>query len=155
MSTLHQLYVPRRQDLTPATALAYRAAPGSRAKGYHIFAAAIVAKFFPTWGVKHHEAVTLFIRDIANPSSADPFFPVFRHKVPVYVYLSCMPFSLVALQPTPDPVFFVTRLPSVSTYRRFVLTVARLPWSWFSQGKFQATSAAYYMFPAALALLPC
>ncbi|CAN0521338.1 unnamed protein product, partial [Laminaria digitata] len=49
-------------------------------KGYHIFAAAIAARFFPEWGVKHHEAVTLLIRDIANPSSSDPFFPVFRHK---------------------------------------------------------------------------
>eukprot|EP00903_Cladosiphon_okamuranus_P009961 g9449.t1 len=48
--------------------------------GYHIFAAAIAAKFFPEWGVKHHEAVTLLIRDIANPSSSDPFFPEFRHK---------------------------------------------------------------------------
>ncbi|CAN0000956.1 unnamed protein product [Ectocarpus sp. 4 AP-2014] len=48
--------------------------------GYHIFAAAIVSKFFPDWGIKHHEAVTLLIRDIANPSSSDPFFPVFRHK---------------------------------------------------------------------------
>lgn len=50
-------------------------------EGYHIFAAAIAAKFLPEWGVKHHEAVTLLIRDIANPSSSDPFFPVFRHKV--------------------------------------------------------------------------
>ena len=31
--------------------------------------------------MKNHEAVTLLIRDIANPSSSDPFFPVFRHKV--------------------------------------------------------------------------
>lgn len=55
-----------------------------RSEGYHIFAAAIVAKYFPEWGVKHHEAVTLLIRDIANPSSSDPFFPVFRHKVSLF-----------------------------------------------------------------------
>jgi endo-1,3(4)-beta-glucanase len=48
--------------------------------GYHIFAAAVVIKFDPAWGMKFHESVLALVRDIANPSIADPFFPQWRHK---------------------------------------------------------------------------
>jgi endoglucanase Acf2 len=48
--------------------------------GYHIYAAAAVAHFDPQWGRDHFEDVLLLIRDIANPSPQDTFFPTFRHK---------------------------------------------------------------------------
>lgn len=48
--------------------------------GYHIYAAAVVAHFDPEWGRTHFEEVLLLIRDIANPSVKDNFFPTFRHK---------------------------------------------------------------------------
>jgi endo-1,3(4)-beta-glucanase len=48
--------------------------------GYHIYAAAAVAHFDRDWGRVHFEDVLLLIRDIANPSSDDNFFPRFRHK---------------------------------------------------------------------------
>lgn len=48
--------------------------------GYHIYAAAVVSKFNPDWMRKYHEHVLLLIRDIANPSTDDPYFPVWRHK---------------------------------------------------------------------------
>jgi endo-1,3(4)-beta-glucanase len=49
--------------------------------GYHIYAAAVIGKYDHVWGRKYHERVMLFIRDIANPSHEDPFFPTWRHKV--------------------------------------------------------------------------
>jgi len=48
--------------------------------GYHIYAAAAVAHFDPSWGKKNFERVLLLVRDIANPSKNDPSFPQFRHK---------------------------------------------------------------------------
>ena len=48
--------------------------------GYHIYAAATVAKFDPAWGRAHFEGVNLLIRDIANPSPDDSRFPLFRQK---------------------------------------------------------------------------
>lgn len=48
--------------------------------GYHIYAAAIVAKHRPEWGREYYDRVLLYIRDIANPSSEDKDFPVFRQK---------------------------------------------------------------------------
>lgn len=48
--------------------------------GYHIYAAAVLAYFDPKWGREHFEQVLLLIRDIANPSHDDTFFPMFRHK---------------------------------------------------------------------------
>jgi len=48
--------------------------------GYHIYAAATIAHFDKGWGRKHFENVLLLIRDIANPSSNDIFFPEFRMK---------------------------------------------------------------------------
>jgi hypothetical protein len=48
--------------------------------GYIIYAAAVVCKFNHVWCKKYHEHITLLIRDIANPSKDDPFFPTFRHK---------------------------------------------------------------------------
>ena len=49
-------------------------------KGYKIYAAAIVAKHRPAWGREYYERVLLYIRDIANPSSLDEYFPMFRQK---------------------------------------------------------------------------
>jgi endo-1,3(4)-beta-glucanase len=48
--------------------------------GYIIYAAAVVCKFNHVWCKKYHEHTMLLIRDIANPSKDDPFFPTFRHK---------------------------------------------------------------------------
>jgi endo-1,3(4)-beta-glucanase len=48
--------------------------------GYHIFAAAVVAKFDHQWGRKHFQRALMLVRDIANPSTKDPFFPAWRHK---------------------------------------------------------------------------
>ena len=48
--------------------------------GYHIYAAAVVTKFDPIWGRQFHQHVLLMIRDIANPSHDDPYFPTWRHK---------------------------------------------------------------------------
>ncbi|CAM9532101.1 unnamed protein product, partial [Phaeothamnion confervicola] len=48
--------------------------------GYHIYAAAVVSKFFPAWGIEYYDRVMLLVRDLANPSPDDPFFPPFRHK---------------------------------------------------------------------------
>ena len=50
--------------------------------GYHIYAAAVVAHFDPDWGVKFFERVLLLVRNIANPSAEDGYFPVMRHKDP-------------------------------------------------------------------------
>ena len=48
--------------------------------GYHIYAAAILSEFDREWGRTHFEEVLLLIRDIANPSVKDEFFPVYRQK---------------------------------------------------------------------------
>mmetsp|Transcript_31779 Transcript_31779/g.30301 ORF Transcript_31779/g.30301 Transcript_31779/m.30301 type:complete len:1026 (+) Transcript_31779:155-3232(+) len=48
--------------------------------GYHIYAAAVAAKYDNNWGRKFHERILLLVRDIANPSGTDPYFPAFRHK---------------------------------------------------------------------------
>ncbi|GAB5365517.1 hypothetical protein AAMO2058_001065100 [Amorphochlora amoebiformis] len=47
--------------------------------GYHLYAAAVLARFRPKWAKKHREAILLMVRDVANPSSKDKWFPVFRH----------------------------------------------------------------------------
>ncbi|RYG65845.1 hypothetical protein EON64_11075, partial [archaeon] len=48
--------------------------------GYHIYAAAVASKFDNNWARTFHQQVLLLIRDIANPSDEDPFFPTWRHK---------------------------------------------------------------------------
>uniref|UniRef100_A0A7S2YTX3 glucan endo-1,3-beta-D-glucosidase n=1 Tax=Entomoneis paludosa TaxID=265537 RepID=A0A7S2YTX3_9STRA len=48
--------------------------------GYHVYAAAAVAKLDPTWGKAHFEEILLYIRDFANPAEDDPFFINFRQK---------------------------------------------------------------------------
>ena len=48
--------------------------------GYHIYAAAVAAHFDHAWGRKFYQHVLLLVRDIANPSADDPFFPTWRHK---------------------------------------------------------------------------
>jgi len=48
--------------------------------GYHIYAAAIVAEYDREWGRKYFEHVLLMIRDVANPSAEDKYFPLFRQK---------------------------------------------------------------------------
>ena len=51
-----------------------------RLSSYHIFAAAVVAHYDPVWGMNNFENVLLLVRDIANPSEEDNYFPLFRHK---------------------------------------------------------------------------
>jgi len=48
--------------------------------GYYIYAAAVVAKHRPEWAKEYYESILLYIRDIANPSSEDTYFPMFRQK---------------------------------------------------------------------------
>jgi endo-1,3(4)-beta-glucanase len=48
--------------------------------GYHIYAYAVLAAFDPAWGKKNLENILVMVRDIANPSTKDPYFPVNRHK---------------------------------------------------------------------------
>eukprot|EP00934_Nitzschia_sp_Nitz4_P007562 Nitzschia sp. Nitz4//scaffold27_size158506//54819//58530//NITZ4_002596-RA/size158506-snap-gene-0.215-mRNA-1//-1//CDS//3329545476//7552//frame0 len=48
--------------------------------GYHIHAAAVLAKYNPTWGLENYDKVLLFVRDIANPSLEDTSFPLTRNK---------------------------------------------------------------------------
>ena len=48
--------------------------------GYLIYAAAVVSNYDYVWARKHFEEVLLLIRDIANPSTHDKFFPQFRQK---------------------------------------------------------------------------
>lgn len=48
--------------------------------GYHIYAAAVAAQFDRNWGRVYFEKILLLIRDIANPSLNDKYFPVFRQK---------------------------------------------------------------------------
>lgn len=47
--------------------------------GYFIYAAAAIGSLDPTWLTKENvDYVNTLVRDIANPSSADKYFPVFR-----------------------------------------------------------------------------
>jgi endoglucanase Acf2 len=48
--------------------------------GYHIYAAAVLSKYRWSWAKQYAEHVLLLVRDIANPSEDDPFFPTWRHK---------------------------------------------------------------------------
>jgi endo-1,3(4)-beta-glucanase len=45
-----------------------------------MLAAAVAAKFDPAWGVEHFDRIMLYVRDFANPSDTDEFFPQFRQK---------------------------------------------------------------------------
>ncbi|KAF7553851.1 hypothetical protein G7Z17_g3357 [Cylindrodendrum hubeiense] len=46
--------------------------------GYHVLAAAYIAKYDKTWLAANKAWVNMLIRDYANPSSSDPYFPAFR-----------------------------------------------------------------------------
>ena len=48
--------------------------------GYHIYAAAILCKYDHAWARQYYDHVLMLVRDIANPSDSDPYFPTFRHK---------------------------------------------------------------------------
>ncbi len=48
--------------------------------GYHIYAAAVLTKVDHAWGRSFHDHVMSLVRDIANPSESDPYFPMWRHK---------------------------------------------------------------------------
>ena len=48
--------------------------------GYHIYAAAAASSFDAAFGRRYFEPVLSLIRDIANPSTSDRYFPQFRHK---------------------------------------------------------------------------
>jgi endo-1,3(4)-beta-glucanase len=46
--------------------------------GYHLYAAAALARADPTFATTHRSGLLALVRDIANPSPADPKFPRFR-----------------------------------------------------------------------------
>lgn len=48
--------------------------------GYWIYAAAVVSRNDATWRSNHSSAIESLIRDIANPSLSDTYFPKFRYK---------------------------------------------------------------------------
>lgn len=47
--------------------------------GYFVYAAAVIGYLDPTWVDGHKDYVNTLVRDYANPSSADPYFPVYRN----------------------------------------------------------------------------
>ena len=47
--------------------------------GYHLYAAAALARKDAAFAATHRAALLALVRDIANPSAADPRFPRFRH----------------------------------------------------------------------------
>jgi endo-1,3(4)-beta-glucanase len=47
--------------------------------GYHLYAAAALARADPAFATTHRAGLLALVRDIANPSAADPKFPRFRH----------------------------------------------------------------------------
>ena len=49
-------------------------------KGYHIYAAAVVAKFDPEWMSQYDDKVLNLIRDISEPSGQDPYYTQSRSK---------------------------------------------------------------------------
>lgn len=78
---MHYSFCIIRSQLYPYTSTIYDAALHTTSHfGYHIYAAAILSEFDREWGRTHFEEVLLLIRDIANPSVKDTFFPVFRQK---------------------------------------------------------------------------
>jgi len=48
--------------------------------GYHVYAAAVVAAHDPEWAAESFDSILLYIRDFANPSEDDPYFPSYRQK---------------------------------------------------------------------------
>jgi endo-1,3(4)-beta-glucanase len=47
--------------------------------GYHLYAAAVVARSDPAFATAHRPALLGLVRDLANPSAVDPRFPRFRY----------------------------------------------------------------------------
>eukprot|EP00667_Euglena_gracilis_P004439 EG_transcript_4461 len=47
--------------------------------GYFIYSAAVVARFNHKWAKQYNQKVLALVRDIANPSTQDPYFSPFRH----------------------------------------------------------------------------
>jgi endo-1,3(4)-beta-glucanase len=48
--------------------------------GYHLYAAAVAAKFDPEWAMEYMADIMLYIRDFANPMDDDPHFTQYRQK---------------------------------------------------------------------------
>lgn len=48
--------------------------------GYHVYAAAVVAKYDPEWALLYFDKILLYIRDYANPWVNDKYFTPFRQK---------------------------------------------------------------------------
>jgi len=46
--------------------------------GYHILTAAIIGYIDPSWVGPNRDYVNMLVRDVANPSSKDRFFPTWR-----------------------------------------------------------------------------
>jgi endo-1,3(4)-beta-glucanase len=46
--------------------------------GYFIYTAAVIGRLDPSWIPSNRAYVDTLVRDIANPSTADPYFPVWR-----------------------------------------------------------------------------
>lgn len=47
--------------------------------GYHILAAATIAHLDPSWLKDNKDYVNTLVRDVANPSSKDKYFPIWRN----------------------------------------------------------------------------
>ncbi|KAI0064745.1 glycoside hydrolase family 81 protein [Artomyces pyxidatus] len=48
--------------------------------GYFLSGAAVIAKYDSSWLAQHQTYINWFLRDIVNPTPADPSFPVTRHR---------------------------------------------------------------------------
>ncbi|KAI0044919.1 glycoside hydrolase family 81 protein [Auriscalpium vulgare] len=48
--------------------------------GYFLTGAAVIAKYDSTWRSQYQTQINWYLRDIVNPTPADPFFPVTRHR---------------------------------------------------------------------------
>lgn len=47
--------------------------------GYHVYAAAVVARADASWASSYRDKALWLVRDIANPCRSDPYFPRFRN----------------------------------------------------------------------------
>jgi endo-1,3(4)-beta-glucanase len=107
--------------------------------GYIIYGAATVAKFDAVWGRNYFDPVLALIRDIANPSHTDKFFPPFRHK-DVYLGVSwASGIGLINGGPYPNGRNQESSSESIAAYEAMALYGQTMNLQW-GQGTSSATS---------------
>ena len=107
--------------------------------GYLIYGAAVVAKFDAVWGRNYFDPVLALIRDIANPSPTDNFFPPYRHK-DVYLGVSwASGIGLINGGPYPNGRNQESSSESIAAYEAMALYGQTMNLQW-GQGASSATS---------------